>query len=360
MEENIRLELFSVQEVKHWLKSGHAERGLSEKVIAKQRAYAIVNNPYATDDLKIISALFVNDEVAAYTYLFPDLIRIQNNDGVFQERLIYWNTALYCNPKYEGRGYAFIVIGQFCELYGEDYFDLDAAAASVENLKYAGLIVEYIQQYVLTNKSIRNKGIKSKLARIKEQLSLAIQSKEKELRCEIQSAAYKLEYVSYIDDDTYQFIVDNSKVNLFLRSQKTLNWILNYNFMHSCPLLHRVENDNVFSSKRKYFSIQGVKVLRDNQLIGFYIFSDAQEIWYLNYLYYIEEYETDVFHSIAEHILQVKRPKVQMSNHSLWSYLSKYNLYSKSHIIDKSFSYPSGFKYDKMLHIQAGDGDNIT
>ena len=59
MEEQVRLELFTVQQVRQWLKTGIGERGLSEKVIARTRAWAIVNNPYATDELNIISAIFV-------------------------------------------------------------------------------------------------------------------------------------------------------------------------------------------------------------------------------------------------------------------------------------------------------------
>ena len=360
MEEIIRLELFSVQEVKHWLTTGNSERGLSDAVIAKQRAYAIVDNPYATDDLKIISALFVNDKVVAYTYLFPDKIRIQDNAGEFYERLIYWNTALYCDPQYEGRGYAFIVIGQFCELYGEDYFDLDAAEASVENLKFAGLTVEYIQQYVLSNKIIRGNNFISKLARLKERITLRRNSKKNKLIREIHSSCYKLEYVSYIDDEVYQFIVQHSRDNLFIRSQEMLNWILNSHFMQPCPLLHRVQKDNVFTSNRNFFAFYGVKVMVNNNLVGFYIFSDSNEIWYLNYLYYNEMYEKDVFNSIAEHIFHSKRPKVYTCSNKLWSYLKSFNLYSKAFIFNKSFAYPSSFEYNKSKHIQAGDGDNIT
>ena len=47
MEEQVRLELFTVRQVRDWLEHGVAERGLSEKLIARTRAWAIINNPYA-------------------------------------------------------------------------------------------------------------------------------------------------------------------------------------------------------------------------------------------------------------------------------------------------------------------------
>ena len=290
MEEIIRLELFSVAEVKQWLISGVSLRGLSKEVIAKQRAYAIINNPYVTDDLKIISALFVNDQVAAYTYLFPDKVRVLDENGNPTQKLIYWNTALYCDPIYEGRGYAFCVIGQFCELYGDDYFDLDAAPASIENLKYAGLHVEFLNQYQLARKSINNAGLKSKLARIKEKCILPIGSRKRNLLNQINSSKYSLEYVDFIDDETYDLICKHATNDLFLRSQEMLNWILTYPFMQSCPVLSRVDKDNVFSSNRKLFAFYGVRVIVDNKLVGFYIYSDSEEVWYLNYLYYDTNY----------------------------------------------------------------------
>ena len=360
MEEVVCLELFSAAEVKQWLISGISLRGLSKEVIAKQRAYAIINNPYVTDDLKIISALFVNDQVAAYTYLFPDQVRILDENDNPTQKLIYWNTALYCDPKYEGRGYAFCVIGQFCELYGDDYFDLDAAPASIENLKYAGLHVEFLNQYQLSRKSIGNAGLKSTLAHIKEKCELSLFSNKRSLIKQISTTKYSLEYVDFIDDETYNFICKHATNDLFLRSQEMLNWILTYPFMQSCPVLSRVDRENVFSSNRKFFAFYGVRVLIDNQLVGFYIYSDSEEIWYLNYLYYDTNYEKDVYYSIAEHVIHSDRAKIHTSDEKLWKFLSSYKLYSKSYILKKSFSYPANFTYNHKYQIQAGDGDNIT
>lgn len=360
MEEIIRLELFSVAEVKQWLISGISTRGLSDEVIAKQRAYAIINNPYVTDDLKIISALFVNDQVAAYTYLFPDKVRVLDENGNPTQKLIYWNTALYCDPKYEGRGYAFCVIGQFCELYGDNYFDLDAAPASIENLKYAGLHVEFLNQYQLARKSIGNAGLKSTLARIVEKCELSLFSNKPNLIKQICSTKYSLEYVDFIDDETYDFICKHATHDLFLRSQEMLNWIFLYPFMQSCPVLSRVDKDNVFSSNRKLFAFYGVRVIVDNKLVGFYIYSDSEEVWYLNYLYYDTNYEKEVYYSIAEHVIHSDRAKIHTSVEKLWKFISSYNLYSKSYIQKKSFSYPANFTYNHQYQIQAGDGDNIT
>lgn len=351
MEEHVRLELFTVQQVRDWLMTGKTERGLSEKLIARTRAWAIVNNPYATDDLNIISAIFVNDEVAAYTYLFPD-----EHNG----QRIYWNTTLYCAPKYEGRAYAAIVMGQFCELYGEHYFDLDAVKESVENMKFIGLQVDYVDQYVLSNKSIRTDNFRGKLASLMQCIQITYNSREKQLRCQIANANYRLEYVNFVDDETYTFIKEHAKGDLFLRSQKMLNWILTYPFMQESPLAYRVERDTQFTSTRRAFHYHAVRVLAGNQLVGFYILNESKEVLYLNYLYYDKDFADTIYLSIAEHVLQFRAPKFFTADKACADFIAQYKLYPKRETFHKSFSHPQSFVYDPTKFIQAGDGDNIT
>ena len=103
MKEAVDLKLYTVDQVRAWLVHNEDIAGLTERLIDKTRANALVTNPYVRDDMAIISAIFVNGTVAAYTYVFPDLMERPNN------RLIFWNTTLYVNPKYEGRGYAYCV-----------------------------------------------------------------------------------------------------------------------------------------------------------------------------------------------------------------------------------------------------------
>lgn len=351
MKEELRLELFTVADVRDWIVHNRSVRGLSEQLIAKTRAWAIVNNPYAEDELNIVSAIFVNDEVAAYTYLFPDEVN---------RKRVYWNTVLYCSPKFEGRGFAAIVIGQFVELYGENYYDLDAAPASIENLKYNGLKVTFLEQYVLEKKHIRTDSLRGKLAQWKENYRYVTQGMEQRLRGEIANAIYRNEYVEFIDDDTYSFIKKHAKNDVFLRSQESLNWILRYPFMQDSPVANRVERTTAFASTKSKFRYHAVRVVVDKDLVGFYILNESAEMLYINYIYVDTAYEKEVFYSLAEHVLQLEAKKVFTAHAGFAEFLNAYKLYPRYLIYKKSFAYPEGFVYDKAKSIQAGDGDNIT
>lgn len=351
MNEKIDLKLYSVADLKNYFFHNKPVKLLSDEIISRTRAWSIIHNPYATDDLYVVSALFVNDEIAAYTHLFPD-----EQDG----QRIYWNTTLYCAPKYEGRGYAAIVIGQFCEIYGEYYFDLNAAAASVVNLKFCGLIVDYVPQYVLSEKAIRGNSLKAKIARLQERFTYACTSRKRALLNEIHDTDYSLRYTKFVDDHLYDFIRAHSANNLFLRTREMFNWILQYPLILDCPIIERVEQDSQFSSNKQGARISGVEVYNNRSLIGFYILNTSSSKVDVTYLYYEPKYEREVFLSISEHVLQFDAPQVVMTDERLCAFLQQYKLYTKSIELMKSFSHPQGFNYDKSKTLQSGDGDNLT
>ena len=361
MGEKVEMRLYTVSQLKDWLYHNAEVEGLTEVLIDKTRAHALVTNPYVRDDMSLVSALFVDGKVGAYTYAFPDLMEKP------KDRLIYWNTTLYVNPKFEGRGYAYCVIAAICELYGEDYFDLDAAAASVENLKYCGLTVKYTPQYVLKQKAISSKDWRGRAAYAVEEMRQRRRSREKELLKEIKENGYRLQYVRWVDDETYDFIRAHAETNLFLRRQETFNWILQHPFMQEAPLGRRVRRRCRFSSARMEFGMYGIVVMKkDGELpdsfktVGFVVLRATRDEWAVKYIYYDEASAKDVYLAVAEHLLTYRKSTFCTADKRLHDFVAGYRLYAHDTIYEKSFAYPAGFEYDEGQTIQAGEGDNVT
>lgn len=354
MEEAVTLKLYTVAQVKAWLIHNENVVGLSEKLIDKTRAYALVTNPYMKDDMAIISAIYVDGAVAAYTYVFPEIMEKPEN------RLIYWNTTLYVNPKYEGRGYAYCVIAQLCELYGADYFDLDAAAASVENLKYQGLTVNYVPIYVLRNKSIKCTTLKGRAAYRVEKVRQILCSREKKLHREMTDSSYKLQYVNFIDNEVYAFIKGHSDNDVFLRKQETFNWILQHPFMQETPISLRVQKKCVFSSALPEFRLYGIVIRKQEKVVGFVILRLTDAEWAVKYIYYDKDAQKDVYLAIAEHLICKKRNSFITADKALHDFINRYSLFPINTIYQKSFSYPKKFEYSELNNIQNGEGDNLT
>ena len=354
MGDKVDIRLYNTKQLKDWLYCNEEVEGLSEVLIDKTRAHALVTNPYVSDDMSLVSALFVNNKLVAYTCTFPDRMAKP------KDKLIYWNTTLYVDRKYEGRGYAYCVIAQICELYGENYFDLDAAVASVENLKYQGLQIKYLPQYVLEQKAIRRKGLKGNIAGIREDIRMYFLKKEKELRKDIAQSDYHLEYVNWVDSQTYSFIQSHADKDMFLRRQETFNWVLQNPFMQESPVHKRVRQQCQFSSTSKEFGMYGVRVLVGDQLIGFMILRASGTEWAVKYLYYEESAAKQVYFAVAEHLLLYKKHRFSTADKRLHDFIARYRLFAHDTIVPKSFAYPKYFEYDERLYIQAGEGDNVT
>ncbi len=360
-EENVIIKLFTVLDLKSYFISNIADDYLSDVVISRSRAYTTIMNPYVYDDMVIISSIFVNDEVAAYTYVFPDRSLVYNKTKQsYENRLIYWNTVLYVNPKYEGRGFGSVVIGQMLEIYGDNYFDLDAVPASIENLKFAGLHVDYIEQFVLEEKKINTDSIKGRIAKFINWSKKLILNDIIRIRDVVSKTSYKLSYHNFVDDESYTFIKDRCNNNLFVRSQQMLNWILSYSFCQISPLSNRIEDKCYFTSKVQSYHKVFVQVRDDNdKLVGVYIYRSIDKLLYIEYLYYTLDFRDVVYCSIAEHILYIKPKKFFTSDKKLFEFINSYNIFSKAYTYMKSFSHPASFIYDENLYIQAGDGDNF-
>ena len=75
MEENVAIYTYSVADLKNWLLHNRPVKGLSAEVIAPTRAFAIMNNPFVTDETRVVCALFVNDKLVAFTAAFPEVLQ---------------------------------------------------------------------------------------------------------------------------------------------------------------------------------------------------------------------------------------------------------------------------------------------
>lgn len=354
MDEQIELKLFTVADLKQYFLHNQPVELLSEQVINHTRAYATIMNPFVTDDMAIVSAIFVNNDVAAYTYVIPDQCVVCG-----EPRMIYWNTVLYVNPCYEGRGYGAIVIGQMVELYGDDYFDLDAVPASIENLKFAGLQVDYVTQYVLEQKHIHTSSLRGRLIAAWDNYRIHHVLRAARHKARL-GKDLSIRYTSYIDDATYSFIQQHSQNDIFLRSQSMFNWILNYPLGQESPLSARVPKMCAFGSTAERFRFYAVHIYTAEQLVGVYLCRLNTSGLYINYLYYAPECEQIVFASIMEHVLYWAPRSFFTAHKSLADYVASFNLFAHRRDYRKTFSHPQSFVYDPTQFIQAGDGDNIT
>ena len=284
------LKLYSVGDLKAWIERGDSSIGLSERIITKTRAHSIIHNPYVTDDMPVVSCLYVSGEVAAFNAAFPE--QLQRPDC-----MTHWFHSLYVAPEHEGKGYGLVVLGSLMEQYGDDpVFDLDAVDTSVEILSYLGLKSRRFPQYVFRKKAIRRGTVKGEVAYCLDKWQRVWQSGKSldQLDKAIKGSNHTLQYDRFVDFEAYDFMVSHSEGDAFLRKRETLNWMLGYPFVHEAPLMDRVHGENLFTSSKAWQRYHVVKVYVNSVLVGVYILCNSSTRLSLAYLYYESEHQTEV------------------------------------------------------------------
>lgn len=347
------LRLYTIKDLKDWLLNGKPKEGLSEAVITTTRAYSFIHNPYVTDDMPVVSALFVGEDMAAFTAAFPERL-------VRPDCTTHWINSLYVSPKYEGKGYALIVMGSLLECFeGDPVFDLDAMDTSVEIFKYMGLGAKTFTRYCFREKSISTSTLRGKMLSVWENRSRRKKYKnvESQLGKELDGIEYRLNYDNFVDKEAYDFIVEHSEGDMFLRRQETLNWMLRYPFAHEAPIFEKIRSKNLFSSSKKLLHYYIVKLFIADKLAAVYILRNSTTGLSLDYLYYDDQHERIVFMSVIEHILHLENTKFTTTNSRLAEMVRLWNIYPIPYLETPSLCYSKEYEQKIRLQIQGGDGD---
>lgn len=356
---DISLRYYTVGQLRSWLEDGVCAVGLSETLVARQRALAIIRNPYAEDTMEVVSALFVGEELAAFTACYPDKPE-RPDDGVF-----FWYSTLYCKPEYRGRGFGMFVLSHLAEAHPGRMLDAAAVPETNESLQYLGFSISWFKQYrVVLHKCINGSSFKSVLARIKENLSVRLRrSKIEKLKKSLLNEGYCVEYLGNVDKSLYGFIREHSSDDLFLRSRESLNWILSCPFVLSAEVQSKLVTQNVFSSQAEDFSWRCVRVDRGGMTAGVFFLRISSREVAVKYLYYDKADDAAkkaVFNSILLNLLISGKQELVCNDRALFDYIVSQDVHSKAVVFETSFACPDSFSYDEGRSFQAGDGDMLT
>jgi len=341
------LKLYTVKDLREWLENDHPAEGLSERVVAPTRAWAIIHNPYVKDEDAIVAAIFEDGELAAYTASFPDML---------EGKRVWWCSTLYCYPQFAGLGYGMIVVGSLMEAHEPNLtYDRWGAQETVEIFKALGLQTIYTKRYHFTDKKINTSSIKGKIAYCAQEMKKSLHPWPKASK-----ANYKIQYVSIFDDEAYAFMKANQGKDLWLREQEMLNWIVKYPFRKSGILKDEGGRQCVFGEDASVYEYKVAKVYLEDELQGVYVLRLHDETLGVVYLYPTNEKRDVVFDSIINQII-ANRPKSFMTeNVYLYEYVRERLYFPKNVEELVSLSLPDNQQVLTNFTVQLGDGDSFA
>lgn len=334
------LKLYTVKDLRDWLENNHPADGLSERVIAPTRAWAIIHNPYVRDDDAIVAAIFEDGQLAAYTASFPDML-----DG----KRVWWASTLYCYPKFTGKGYGLIVVGSLMEAHEPDLtYDRWAASETVEIFNHFGYQTTYTKRYHQTDKKIDTSSFKGKMADCVQELNKRLHPWPK-----MSKANYTVQFAECIDSEIYAFVKAHKGTDLWLREQDMLNWIINHPFVKG----GMNETACVFGEEARVYEYKVAKVYSGDELQGVYMLRMHDEALSVLYLYYADEAREDVFASIVDKIIETKPKSFITEDKELDAYVGKRLYFPKSEEENVSLTLP---EIKGEFTLQMGDGDTFA
>ena len=346
MADDIRIETYTVSEIRDYLYSGNKADDLCQ-VISPVLAWSVINNPYASGDTIIMSATYVNDEGIGAVYLIPDFLPVHN-------KRVFWASTLWVKHSYDGKGYGFYMLATLQESCGGEIFDSGGVPATIGIFRALGSMDLYAKSHIsYLHKSINMGTLKGQLAhcldfprrekmRLKQHLRLS----------EIAQKPFRMEYVRFVDDATYSFIKKHSNSDVFLRTREMLEWIINHPTRLSCPSYDRIEKDVSFLES---YSLNAIKLFEQDTLVGFYIVVAENDKLIVKYLYYDRAHYQSVFDSLLEMFLTGDYKTFSTFDDVLSEFIGGFCARTDHH--DISFSLPSFFRPAPGALFQGGDGD---
>lgn len=340
--------LYTISQLSEWMLQ-NVGNGITDSMIAHQRAWALLNNPCAKNDDLVISAVQANDRVIGYTAIFAEDLK-----KPFAGHRFYWGSSQWVESEYRGKGISAKMMLLMKEAIHHRYIGLDSSIASCKLDQKQGYKIVYYPRYFFQWKTPKN----TLLSWIKEKYVQYMNRKSMKLLLRYD---YTNRYIPTIDNKTYDFIRSHSQGDLFLRSQDMLNWVLHY------PFLCAIENDAhaekekcEFGSYVDEFEMNAIQVYVENQLRGVYIYSIVDGIFKVLYLYYDKQYSEQVFASLAVKAMQRSVIQFRTFNRALYDFMGRIgikNMNSRYTIDQISLTLPPDVEVDQSLAIQGGDGD---
>lgn len=344
----ITFHLYTIKDLRRWLLNCE-NNGVSDKMITRSRAWALVNNPCAKDSDVVISAVRDDDVVIGYTAIFAE--QFQNS---FHDCMYYWGTTQWIEPEYRGKGISAQMMWQLKEIINHRYLGLDSSIASCKLDQKQGYNIKNYSRYFFQLKR-KNSSLKSFI----KQLYVTL-CNDKIFRL-LSNYSYTNRYISFVDNMTYDFIQKYSKQDLFLRKQEMLTWILQYPFWCEIGDDVNVETEScMFSSHVKQYKISAVQVYENDMLCGVYFYHILDGVFKLLYLYHDNQTSDTVYASIINLAFQLKVAKFCTMDKNLYDFMISIGvkgMYSKNNIENISLTLPPGMKVDESLNVQGGDGD---
>lgn len=336
--------------------------------ISLHRAKSHFKNPRADSDDTIMIIAYNNSEIAGYMGILPDYI-FSNEKVKFGWFSCFWvdeslrgegvGTKLVEKALQEWNGK--ILITEFAPLSKKLYLKTKSFEQSI-SLNGIRLYNRFDFEHLLPPKKAVFQKVKGFLKFMDIVLNSIFDIRFSLIKRK--TSEMQLEQITNFNTETENFITENNNFQIFKRSAKEFEWILNFPWILVSNKIDLLNKKYYFSSVAKTFEYYCYNMRNsNNEIVAFMIFSKRENSLKLPYCIYKAEYLTEVINVILQKISELKISTFTTYNNEISKVLLRdktNSLYKKK--MTREYLISNNLKeyfIENNFQIQDGDGDCV-
>ncbi len=355
----------TIRELPVYLKSS-AFQNSSVIPISRKRAKGHANNPRAMPEDVALILIEENDQLLGYIGLLPDTIYLQN-----KAVHLAWMSCIWVNPESRGKGVASQLLREAFSKWDNYLLATEFTAPAKQLYDKLNLfddlsIVHGVRAYLRLNLAVLLPKKHPRYTKVQLLLQIAdaafnFLNEQRLFFYKKKSTAVQIEPITEIDHESWKWIEQLQKKDLFKRGQNDLNWILKNPWLSDTSEAKEDANRYHFSVYEKHFVFLPLKIYLENKIVGLIILAIRGDAVKVPYAYFEEEHTAIIAKVIEDYMLQNQCSILTIYNKQLADYFTKNR---SSFFMIRPFK--RHYLIAKALHwarqkteplIQDGDGD---
>ena len=340
--------------------------------ISKHRAWSHFHNPHRDKGDVILYLAYMQDELVGYRTIMPGLLRGIDGSPV----KVGWLSGNWVDPNKRRKGIASLLLESalsdwHSKLLYTNYAPISKAVYDKSDSfmvykSYTGarFYPRSALSVILSGKNKIFMKMKLFLVFFDFVIDIFLAVPRRIIKLKYKPRDSRFEYLSFPDEDIFNYISEHNKEELEVRNGETFNWIVYYPWIISTPLQDPLNKKYNFSSTARTFNqwhvkIKGIK----GHVKGYLLLSRKNAYFHVQYFYVEQDFINTAMKIIIQSALKCKcrvitvyNPELtKLLNWHLGSWLPGKKIYRKyivtRELADKFLPHPD----EKAFQDGAGD-----
>jgi hypothetical protein len=282
--------------------------------ITKHRALSYCHNPRADKDDPVLLVAYQDNRVIGYLGILPDIIFA--NDAMHK---LGWLTSWWVDPSFASTGVGTVLLFKALNAYRQKLGVSGSSSAArkaldatqkfwaIKTLKGLDIKLRFNGSGSFLRKRPALKPLRL-LLKLFDGLTDEIANFRSHTwqRHNAVLRPLTFEHISFIDEETDQFIQRHSRQDLTRKAAVDLNWIMSYPWILSAPRNESAGKKYYFSSRADRFFYLGVKVFEHhNGMVGFFLLNVRDDRMSVIFSYFDRRHALSIAAAAVLHALKM-------------------------------------------------------